>query len=239
MSVPITVIIPIYRDAEALARTLAATDFSGSEIIVSSTADDDSLAALRVARPDIVWIDAPRGRARQMNAGASLARGRWLVFLHADTRLPAGWTRTIEAAHADPGVNAGCFRFALDSRAPAARVIELGARARVALLGLPYGDQAIFVRRDAFEALQGYADLPIMEDVDLIRRLRRRGRLFRSPQPAITSARRWERDGWIVRTARHVALILLYFCGVRPHRLIRLDPARRTHPVPPEGRISL
>ena len=112
-------------------------------------------------------------------------------------------------------------------------------RARVALFGLPYGDQALFVRRDAFEALRGYADLPIMEDVDLVRRLRRKGRLHRSPLAATTSARRWERDGWVRRTARHLTLILLYFCGVAPARLIGLDPARRSHPEPPGGRMSL
>jgi hypothetical protein len=174
----ISVIIPVYRDAEALGRTLAATDFSGADVIVSSAHDEPSLAPLRLARPDIVWVDAPPGRAHQMNAG--------------------------------------CFRFALDSRSLMARPIELGVRARVALFGLPYGDQAIFVRRQAFEALRGYADLPIMEDVDLVRRLRRRGRLFRSAQPAVTSARRWDRDGRIGRTARHLALITLYFCGVPP-----------------------
>ena len=235
----VSVILPVYRDTDALARTLAATDFSGVNLIVSSTADDDSLAALRLARPDIVWVDALRGRARQMNAGAAAARGDWLVFLHADTRLPSGWTEAIDAARRNPRVTAGCFTFALDSSSVMARVIELGARARVALLALPYGDQAIFVRRDAFEALGGYADLPIMEDVDLVRRLGRRGRLFRSAVKATTSARRWERDGWIRRTALHLALILLYFCGVPPARLIRLDPARRAHPVPPGGRMSL
>jgi len=118
-----------------------------------------------------------------------------------------------------------------------ARLIELGVRARVALLGLPYGDQAIFVQREAFERLQGYADLPIMEDVDLVRRLKRRGRLFRSAQPTITSARRWELDGWIGRTARHLALIALYFCGVPPARLVRLDPARCPYHDPPAGRM--
>ena len=220
-----------------MARTLA--DLYTADLIVASTADDDSLAALRLARPDIVWIDAPRGRARQMNAGVAVARGRWLLFLHADTRLPSGWERAVEAAQADARVNAGCFRFALDSPSWLARAIELGVRARVALLGLPYGDQAIFVRREAFEALRGYRDLPIMEDVDLVRRLRRRGRLFRSPLPAVTSARRWERDGWLRRTALHLALITLYFCGVPPARLIRLDPSRRAHPSPPGGRMYL
>ena len=241
LPVSITVIVPVYRDAAALARTLAATDFSGSNIVVVSTADEDLRATLRLAHADndIVCVTAPRGRASQMNAGATVARGRWLLFLHADTRLPPGWTDEIAAADWDPHVSAGCFRFALDSHALFARLIELGVRARVALFGLPYGDQALFVRREVFEALQGYADLPIMEDVDLVQRLRRHGRLFRSALPAVTSARRWERDGWVTRTARHVALILLYFLGVPPARLIRLDSGRRAHPVSPSGRMSL
>jgi rSAM/selenodomain-associated transferase 2 len=234
-----SVIIPVYRDAAALERTLASTDFSAAELIVPVAREDSSLAGLRASRKDIVWVDAPRGRAFQMNAGAAFARGDWLVFVHADTRLPAGWRQDIEDANRDRRVAAGCFRFALDSDALMARVIELGVRLRVAVLGLPYGDQAIFVRRAIFEAMGGYAHLPIMEDVDLVRRLRRRGRLFRSPKPAITSARRWERDGWIGRTARHLLLILLYFSGVSPDRLIHLDAARRDHPEPPAGRIPL
>jgi rSAM/selenodomain-associated transferase 2 len=234
-----SVIIPVYRDVEALGRTLASTDFSCAELIVSVTRTDDSLASLRAARKDIVWVDAPRGRAPQMNAGAAFARGEWLVFLHADTRLPPGWIDTIAAASVHPQVVAGCFRFALDSPSPIARLIELGVRVRVAVFGLPYGDQAIFVRRAVFEAIGGYAHLPIMEDVDLVRRLRRRGRLVRSAKPALTSARRWERDGWIGRTARHLLLIGLYFCGVPPARLIQLDAARRAHPDRSSGRISL
>jgi rSAM/selenodomain-associated transferase 2 len=239
VSVRVSVIIPVYRDADALARTLAETDFSGAELIVASVSDDDTLAPLRLAHPRIVWIDAPRGRAAQMNAGAATAHGEWLVFLHADTRLPTGWQDAIGLASRDPRVNAGCFRFALDSTSTKARIIEIGVRARVALLGLPYGDQALFVRRDAFAALGGYVDLPIMEDVDLVQRLRRKGRLHRSALTATTSARRWERDGWLPRTARHLTLILLYGCGVPPARLARLDPARRSHPGPSRGRMYL
>jgi len=102
-----SVIIPVYRDAAALERTLASTDFSAAELIVSATRDDSSLNDLRAARKDIVWVDAPRGRAFQMNAGAAFARGDWLVFLHADTRLPAGWSDAIEDANRDPRVAAG------------------------------------------------------------------------------------------------------------------------------------
>jgi rSAM/selenodomain-associated transferase 2 len=235
----VSVIIPVYRDAEALARTLAHTDFSGAELIIAAAADDESLSALRLSRPDLRWIDAPRGRARQMNAGAAAASGDWLLFLHADTRLPHRWGRAIEKAASAKVPAIGCFRFALDSTAWAARAIELGVRLRVALFGLPYGDQAIFLRRDLFEGLGGYRDLPLMEDVDLVRRARERARLFRSRLPAVTSARRWERDGWVRRTALHLMLITLYFCGVPPDRLIRLDSARTAHRAPPGGRMSL
>jgi rSAM/selenodomain-associated transferase 2 len=223
----VSIVIPVYRDSEALARTLKTLDASSTEVVVVATAEDaGALAQLRAAHPEILWLEAPRGRAVQMNAGAGVAHGRWLLFLHADTRLPFGWRQAIETADRHPQFSAGCFRFALDSTAPAARAIELGVRMRVRAFALPYGDQGLFVRREAFEALNGYADLPIMEDVDLVRRLRSRGRLFRSPLPAVTSARRWERDGWISRTIRHLVLIVLYFCGVTPRRLMRLDRAR-------------
>jgi rSAM/selenodomain-associated transferase 2 len=223
----VSIVIPVYRDSEALARTLKTLDASTTEVVVVATPEDaGDLAPLRAAHPEIAWLEAPRGRAVQMNAGAAVARGRWLLFLHADTRLPPGWRQAIETADRNPQCSAGCFRFALDSTAPAARAIELGVRMRVRLFALPYGDQGLFVRREAFEALEGYDDLPIMEDVDLVRRLRSRGRLFRSPLSVVTSARRWERDGWISRTVRHLVLIVMYFCGVTPKRLMRLDRAR-------------
>lgn len=222
MSISITVIIPVFRDSDALVRTLASTDFTDAEVVVSATRDGDSLAAVRAVYPGVVWVESERGRARQMNAGAARARGQWLLFLHADTQLPRGWRTAVDLADGDTRVSAGCFRFALDSPSAIARVIELGVRVRVRLFGLPYGDQALFVRRAMFEALGGYRDLPIMEDVDLVTRLRGRGRLFRAPPAALTSARRWERDGWIRRTARHLGLILLYFAGACPDRLIRM-----------------
>jgi rSAM/selenodomain-associated transferase 2 len=216
----ISIIIPVYQDADALARALHVTDFSGAEVIVATAIGDSSLNALRAARPDLIWVSAPQGRARQMNAGAAIARGEWLVFLHADTQLPAAWRDAIDRARADTRVGLGCFRFALDSPAAAARVIELGVRLRVRLFGLPYGDQALFVRREVFAELGGYSDWPIMEDVDLVRRLRARGRLFRASERAVTSARRWEQDGWVKRTARHLRLILRYFAGIHPERLV-------------------
>jgi rSAM/selenodomain-associated transferase 2 len=236
--VPVSVVIPVYDDTAALRRTLQLTPWDDAELIVVATAGDPTLSSLRASRPDISWLEAPRGRARQMNAGAAAAHGDWLVFLHADSQLPGGWRAAIDQAQ-DGSFAAGCYRFALDSSSVCARVIEVGVRLRVWLFGLPYGDQALFVRRSLFEAVGGFADLPIMEDVDFVRRMRREGRLFRSPLPALTSARRWERDGWAARTARHLLLISLYWCGVAPARLVRLDRARQGHPEPSRPRISL
>lgn len=234
-----SVVVPVYRDGDALSNTLRGTDWSGVEVIVVTTEDDTTVAPVRAVHPDVAWVEAPRGRARQMNAGAAVARGDWLVFLHADTRLPHGWRLAIAEADRRDGVALGCFRFALDSPSWFARAIEAGVRARVAVLGLPYGDQALFVRRSRFEAAGGFAPLPIMEDVDFVRRMRRQGALFCSPLPAVTSARRWERDGWISRTVRHLVLISLYICGVSPARLVRLDRARAPHPESPGQRMSL
>jgi len=217
----VSIIIPVFRDRVALERTLAMSDLRGAEVIVASTElDRSALASLRTARPDIVWVEAPRGRARQMNAGAAVAHGDWLLFLHADTRLTSEWWTALERADADRRVSLGCFRFALDSSAPAARAIEVGVRLRVWLFGLPYGDQALFLRRERFVQLGGYRDMPIMEDVDLVRRLRVTGRLFVASEAAVTSARRWEEDGWVRRTGRHLRLILLYFAGIHPERLV-------------------
>lgn len=222
----VTVVIPVHRDSAALAATIDAVDFGDAEVIVVATADDRGpLRELRASMPLIRWIESPRGRAVQMNAGAALATGEWLLFLHADTRLPRTWRQSIADAARDPRVRIGCFRFALDSPSPFARLVEAGVRLRVALFSLPYGDQALFVRRADFVAAGGYAAVPIMEDVDLVRRLRASGRLYRASAPALTSARKWERDGWIARTAIHLRLIVLYFLGVAPDRLLEVSAA--------------
>jgi rSAM/selenodomain-associated transferase 2 len=236
----VSVVIPVFRDTVALQQMLACTDFSGAEVIVAATRDDGAaFAPLRVAHPAVVWVESAQGRATQMNAGAARATARWLLFLHADTRLPLGWQEAIARADGDPRVAIGCFRFALDSPAWMARVVEWGVRLRMRWLHLPYGDQALFVRRAVFDAVGGYPDVPIMEDVELVRLARRHGRLLAVPIAVVTSARRWEQQGWLRRSLLNLALILLYKAGMRPAALIRLDRARRTHPPQAAGRIYL
>lgn len=229
----VSIIIPVYRDVAALARVLAALHSrvplpaAQTEVIVASTTDDaEALRAIKDRYRDVIWVEAVRGRATQMNAAAARASGVWLLFLHADTMLDEGWMSAIEEAARDPDVALGCFRFVLDSTKRFARVLERGVSWRVRLLKLPYGDQALFVRSTLFREIGGYAEVPIMEDVDLVRRALRHGRLHASPRPATTSSRLWEERGWLGTTARHLGLITLYGLGVSPARLARLARTR-------------
>jgi rSAM/selenodomain-associated transferase 2 len=220
----VTIVIPVLNDTPALTSLLPTLPVGPPvEVVVvdGGSGDDRGWDALRERHAAVEWIRSARGRGVQMNAGAKDARGRWLLFLHADTRLGAGWLDVLRRLDDDPSIIGGSFRFALDSTARWARWIERGVRLRVRLFDLPYGDQALFARREVFRELGGYTDLPLMEDVDFIRRLGRRGRLEHADVPALTSARRWERDGWVRRTVENTALILLFLAGWSPARLAR------------------
>ncbi len=216
----LSIVIPVLDDTEALRRLLPTIDPNPDVdiLVVNGGAPDERLTAI-CDRPDVRLLTSPPGRARQMNVGAAAAAGQWIVFLHADTRLPPRWVDEVRRASANPAVVGGSFRFRLDSGAWQARLIERAVQRRVRWLDLAYGDQALFVRRDVFDALGGYREWPLMEDVDFVRRLRRAGVLYHSAQPATTSARRWERGGWWWTSAGNVMLQALFFAGVAPARL--------------------
>jgi rSAM/selenodomain-associated transferase 2/rSAM/selenodomain-associated transferase 1 len=216
----LSIVIPVLNDTELLQRLLTSIrpDPQVDIVIVNGGAPDDQLAEI-CHRPDVRLLTSAPGRGCQMNVGASAAAGRWIVFLHADTRLPLQWSDEIRRASVDPDVVGGSFRFRLDSDAWQARLIERAVARRVRWLDLAYGDQALFVRRDVFNAIGGYREWALMEDVEFVRRLRRAGRLYHSPQPVLTSARRWERDGWWRRSAKNVMLQTLFFAGMAPERL--------------------
>lgn len=232
-----SIIIPVWRDAAVLEEVLEGLPPGPDvEVVVAPVlGDEQELARLLVTRPDLRWTPAPRGRAVQMNAGAAAARGRWLLFLHADSRLPANWIDVLRAADRE-GAAGGSFRFALDGAGWRPRMMERGVRLRVRLLGLPYGDQALFVRRDVFEALGGYRDWPLMEDVDLVLRLKKAGRLHHSAEPVVTSARRWTREGWLARSLSNMALAARFFLGTPPARLAQRYFGRHARAVVLVGR---
>ena len=217
----VAIVIPVLNDFDAAAAALFHLPADPDVEIVLVDGDyDDRLDALAGSRADTRLVRTRSGRAHQMNAGAAHADAPWLLFLHADSKLPSGWRDQMTALR--PEICGGWFIFRLDDDAWQARAIERGVALRVRILALPYGDQGIFVRREVFERLGGFPDLPLMEDVAFVRALQRCGPVVELPLALETSARRWRRDGWFRRSARNVAILLLYTAGVSPTVLARL-----------------
>jgi rSAM/selenodomain-associated transferase 2 len=217
----ISVIIPTLNEGIALASTLGAlARMRGAvEVIVVDGGSDDG--TLTVARDHGVRaLAAERGRGVQMRVGAQEARGAVLWFLHADTLVPTDAVQRITHALRDPTVVGGNFRLRFDGRRWAARFLTL-LQPIFGRLGLVYGDSAIFVRRDDYKGVGGFKPLPLFEDLELVRRLRRRGRMVRLPATVVTSSRRFEGRSFTLTFVRWLVLQLLYGLGVPPHCLIR------------------
>ena len=216
----VSLVIPVLFDADAASALLGALPSGPSvEIVVVDGAADPRLESVVAAHGSAILRRTDAGRARQMNAGATVATGEWLLFLHADSTLPAGWLAAIAGLGED--AIGGWFRFALDDSAWQARVIERLTAWRVKHLRLPYGDQGLFIRRRVFDTLRGFRDMPLMEDVEFVGRMVRAGRVVELPLPLTTSARRWRRQGWFRHSTKNLLLVGLYFLGVKTERLAR------------------
>lgn len=214
----ISVVIPTL-DEEGLVAAAVMSVRADADVIVSDGGSSDgTVEAARAAGARVITAD--RGRGPQLAAGAAGATGRWLVFLHADTRLESGWAPALKQL--GPEIVGGAFRFALDSPRPIYRWIEAGVALRCRLLDLPYGDQGIFARRGAYDLAGGFAAHPLMEDVAFVRRLRKTGRLAFPSVRAFTSPRRWERHSIASTSVRNWCLLALFTAGWPPERLARL-----------------
>ena len=216
----LSVVVPMLNEGSAIGETLAAlrTGAPNAEIIVVDGGSVDQCVDVARKLADRV-ITASRGRARQMNAGAALALGDILTFVHADTRVPYSFENDIFAALADTGIVGGRFDVKLDDPSFAYRLIGSLISLRSRITRTATGDQAIFVRRSVFEALGGFPDFDLCEDLDLSRRLKRAGRVACLHSRVTTSARRWRRHGLARTVLRMWAIRALYLLGVPPSRL--------------------
>lgn len=216
----ISVIIPTLNEEETIEGTLwHVIDIPGVEVIVSDGGSSDR--TVEIAQKQAMVVSSLCGRGCQMNMGASKASGEILLFLHADTILPDVWFDRISSVMTDERVVGGAFSLSIDSDKLSHKIIAAAANIRSGITGIPYGDQGIFVRRSVFEKVGGFKDIPIMEDVDLMRRLKKVGKIVLLKDKVTTSARRWEKEGAVYTTLRNWLLITLYLLRVPPDRLYR------------------
>jgi rSAM/selenodomain-associated transferase 2 len=210
----ISVLIPTLNEDGTVERALLSTRVPGVEqIVADGGSTDGTLETVRRLGADRVIRSEP-GRARQMDAAYRAAGGEVLLFLHADTRLDPGWATQIQQALEDVRVAGGAFTLRFDSDRPIYRWIERGARLRARVARLPYGDQGIFVRRKVVDAQEGIAETPIFEDLDLVRTIRRAGRIVVLPAHARTSARRYDRNGPVRTVVRNGLALAAYSAGI-------------------------
>ncbi len=227
---PLSIIVPVLDEAPGIVAALAAlapARARGVEVLVVDGGSRDGTRSLAAPLADRV-IDAPRGRAAQMNAGARASRGSILLFLHADTTLPAEGDALVCARLEDAALQWGRFDVAIAGSDPLLALVALFMNARSRLTGVATGDQAMFARREAFERVGGFPEIPLMEDVALSKRLRALSRPLCLRERVLTSGRRWERGGTLRTIVLMWRLRLAYALGADPHRLARRYDVERT-----------
>jgi rSAM/selenodomain-associated transferase 2 len=217
----LSVIIPALNEERSLGGTLASISSHVHEIIVVDGGSKDDTVKIAREYASVV-LDSNRGRGIQQHTGACHAKGEVLLFLHADTRLPNGFEIMIETTLSDPRTVFGAFRLGHHPSTAFLNLVALMANFRSLLLRMPYGDQGLFMRRSDYFRVGGFKDLPLMEDVDLVRRLNKIGKFKLVKARVRTSARRYDRNGIVYTTVRNWSLIIRYLLGQSPERLHRL-----------------
>jgi rSAM/selenodomain-associated transferase 2 len=227
MNVAISIIIPALNEQQVLGATLARLQNQADceQIVVDGGSSDATVALARAAGCRV--LECPRGRGRQMNAGAAAASGRVLLFVHADTLLPANFKQVILTALTHPGIAGGAFSLGIDSTARSLAAIALFANLRSRLFQLPYGDQALFTTSRTFAGVGGFPEMAIMEDFVFVKRLQEHGKIVILPDRAITSARRWQNRGVIRTTLINQLIVCGHALGVPPETLAAWYRGRR------------
>ena len=225
MNCSFSIVIPVFHEASLIDHAInhvkkISAGFESEIIVVDGDPKGSTLEC--VEHPNIVKIVSGKGRGRQMNKGATSAKGDILLFLHADTELPDEALTSIASVIDHKEYSGGAFDLGIKSGQRIFRLIEKAVSIRTRLTSLPYGDQAIFIRRKCFEALNGFREIPIMEDIEFMRRMKKSGnKIVIIPKKVNTSPRRWENEGILCCTLRNWALISLYSLGVEPEKIVR------------------
>jgi rSAM/selenodomain-associated transferase 2 len=221
-----SIIIPAYHEAGTIndcIEHLHGLTHGGAVEIIIVDGDPQGSTIKVIQDKQVIKTVFPKGRARQMNRGVSLASGEVLVFLHADTLLPRDSLTLVRSCMEAGLAGAGAFDLGIESDRRIFRITEKYVALRTRLTRIPYGDQAIFMRKEYFERIGGYRDIPLMEDVEIMQRIKKRGDRIRIiPEKVMTSPRRWEKEGILRCTLRNLMLQFLYHLGVSPERLSRL-----------------
>ena len=218
----ISVIIPALNEADNIAETLLSIGHENNiqVIVADGGSQDNTVSIAQSLGAKVINVLPPR--SKQMNEGAAEATGDVLLFLHADSRLPKSFDRLVLRSLARPGIAAGAFELRIDAPTPALRLIERIANWRSRCLRTPYGDQAIFMLSRVFHEAGGFSDFPIMEDFELIRRLRKKGEIITVSASVLTSSRRWQNFGILKTTLINQLIIIAYYMGIPPDTIARL-----------------
>jgi len=221
-----SIIIPVLNEQNQINNTLEhlrnnIIDKFCQIIVVDGDPDGQTIKTIK--DNNVIKLTSQPGRACQMNAGADTADGEILIFLHADTQLPHNALKNISQVMENGKYVGGAFELKIDSGKIFLKYVAARASFRSRLNRIPYGDQAVFIRKEYFEEIGGYKDIPIMEDIDLMRRIKKRGdKICIMGDRVITSARRWEKQGFFYTTIKNQVLLILYYLGVSPHKLAKL-----------------
>lgn len=226
MKTKLSIIVPVLHETEAVNPFIEHIRKVGKGedyeiIVVDGSSEEDTINAIKDR--DVIKKTSPKGRARQMNAGAAVASGEILLFLHVDTKLPLNSFKKIREVLENSRYVGGAFDLELDTQKRSLKFIAWTARIRVRFTEIPYGDQAIFLRKDYFNNIGYYRDIPLMEDVELMKRIKRLGgKIYIIKDPVRSSPRKWLQDGIFYTTFRNHIIRMLYFLGVSPNKLVKL-----------------